>query len=163
MPSPELIEQALALLGGRLDRGDGIMVTGPSRPVSLVAPGDRAARIGELLAAGRRAAIPVALDAPGAVARALEFGSTRWRIASARRRLSAGGASRVHVVAIVPGEDMLALVYELGPRVQHYIEERVVLETQGTSQLTRRLKRGLGHLAGVAIGVTCVIVIGERA
>ena len=162
MQSPEAIEQALSLLGGRLDRGDGIIVNGPCQPVSLVEPGDQPARIREVLAGGRRAAIPVGVDAPGAMVRLLEFASMRWRIGSARRRLSAGGATRVHVVAVVPGPDMLGLAYELGPRVQRYIEDRVVLGTHDDSSATRLLKRVLGRIGGVAIGVAYVIVVGEQ-
>jgi hypothetical protein len=58
---------------------------------------------------------------------------------------------------------MLSLVYELGPQVQPYVEERVVLATRDDSPPTRLLKRALGRLGGVAISVAYVIVVGEQA
>jgi hypothetical protein len=158
----ELIQHALAMLGGRLDRGDGLIVGGPSRAVSLVAADDTPARIREVLDAGGRAAIPVGLDAAGLIARLTGVLLARRRIGNARRRLTAAGATQVRAIAIVPGQDALALVYEIGPRVQHYVEQHVVLETRGDSPLVRRLKRLLGHVGGVAVGVVLVIVVGER-
>jgi hypothetical protein len=163
MPASEVIQQALALLGGQLDRGDGRVVAAAVPPVVLVAEGDAAGQIRAVLETTARVAIPVAFDAPSRVAHLRELLLARRRIAEARRRLMAAGATRVRVFAVVPGQEMLQLVYELGPRVQDYVEERVVLATREDAEIVRSLKRVVGRLAGVAASVAIVMVVGDRA
>jgi hypothetical protein len=116
-----------------------------------------------VLETAARAAIPVTFDGPSRVAQLRELLLAHRRIAEARRRLTAAGATRVRVFAVVPGQETLLLVYELGPRVQDYVEERVVLATREDSEIVRSLKRLIGRLAGVTASVALVMVVGDRA
>lgn len=163
MPSHELITRTFALLGGLIDLGGAGAVGAPFPPVTLIAPGDGAAAVRDRLAAGERPAMVIALDGPGGAARIVQLLQARRRVASAERQLTAGGATRVRAVAVVPDRDTPWLIYELGPRAQTYVEAHVVLEAPQQSALARVAKRLLTGIGGVHLSAACVVVVGETA
>jgi hypothetical protein len=159
-----ILDLTLALLGGELTDASGAVLTPANRPITVVAADAAGATsAAAVLAAGRRALVPVPLAAPGAVGRLRAIGSARPACRRARRLLAAAGATRIRTFAVVPGRDALFLVYELGEPVQPYVEERVMLEPPRVAPHVRLLKGLLGAVSGVPTGVDLVVVVGERA
>jgi hypothetical protein len=163
MELPRVLDQCLALLAGELRDSSGAVLTPASAPPRVAHPdaGHRPAAVADL-AAGRRVVVPVELARSGGASRLAGWLSTRYRVARARRWLTAAGATRVRALAVVPGHEALFLVYELGGTLQSYVDQHVVLRTQGAGWWTEAAKTAVSRLIGADVSAALIVVVGER-
>lgn len=150
------LAHALTLLSGQLRDSAGQVVTPAAHPV-VVVQSDADARMA--LDEGRRVVFVVPLVSGGGLKRLTNLCLARIRIGSARRRLAAAGARRVHAFAIVTTGEMLFAAYELGNTVQPYVEDYIVLEPPASAP-ARAAKRVLRTLSGMPTSVDLVVVVG---
>lgn len=164
MDTSLVLDQCLALLSGELHESTGAVLTAPGPHPLVAQPGDAGrATVVATLSAGGRVVIPVEPAASAGVARIAGWLTSRRRVARARRWLTAAGATRVRVLAVVArGRESLFLVYELGGSVQPYVEHHVVLRTQGESRWVAVVKAVVSRIIGADISVSLLVVVGER-
>lgn len=163
MDTSLVLEQCLDLLAGELRDSHGGVLTAPGPRPLLAQPAshDRAPVVAAL-SGGGRVVIPVEPAKAGGAARIAGWLSTRRRVARARRWLFDAGATRVRALAVTPGRESLFLVYELGGAVQPYVDDYIVLHTQGESRWTTAAKAAVSWVIGADITVSLIVVVGER-
>ena len=159
MDNSRAFAHALTLLSGELRDSAGELLTAAAHPV-VVVQGDVDARTA--LAEGRRVAMVVPLASADAMTRFTDLCLARVRIASARRRLAAAGATTVRAFAIITAGEALFLAYELRGTIQPYVEDYIVLEPRASGP-SRAAKRLLRTLSGLSTSVDLVLVVGACA
>ena len=115
------------------------------------------------LGEGARIAVPVPLTTGHPVGRLVALFTARVRVFKARRFLATARATRVHVLAIVPGDDALFLAYELGRPAQTYVEERIMFRPVRQALHVRCIKSVLRAVSGAAFDAELIAVVGEPA
>lgn len=115
------------------------------------------------LTGGSRIVIPIALNSSIKVVRLLQRLTARLSVARAVRYFRCAQATRIRTMAVVPGNEVINLIYELGNPGQDYVEYRMILQPPRQSLLTRIVKSSLRLVSGVDFSADLLVVVGERA